>query len=126
MTDSSVPSPMGPTMPGLHGGTLRRGGGRPPGNAMAEVAKFLRERLFSSGPEDRRGILEALVAQAMKGNIRAIELCLWYGVGKPTEVIDMTVRLREYVTTMAREQGIEEALALAEVDALLNAANSRR
>jgi hypothetical protein len=114
------------TFPGRNGGTLRRGGspGRPKG--QVEVASYLRSHLFTDGPNDRIGILDALLNQARKGNIRAIELCLWYGVGKPTETIDMTVRLREYVATFAAERGIEESLALAEVDALLDAARTRR
>lgn len=114
------------TFPGRNGGTLRRGGspGRPKG--QVEVAAYLRSHLFTDGPNDRIGILDALLRQARKGNIRAIELCLWYGVGKPTETIDMTVRLREYVVAIAAEQGVEEAQALAEVDAMLNAARSRR
>lgn len=125
MTEETVPIPSD-MMPGRHGGMLRRGGGPGRPKGQVAVAEYLRAHLFSSGPEDRVGILDALLAQARKGNIRAIELCLWYGVGKPTEIIDMTVRLREYVVAFAAERGIEEDMALAEVDALLDAARSRR
>lgn len=73
-------------MPGRNGGTLRRGGpGRP--KAREDVVDALRAVLFADGDN---AIIPALVAKAIKGDIRAIELCLAYGIGKPTDRVELS------------------------------------
>jgi hypothetical protein len=109
------------TMPGLNGGTLRRGGspGRPKGPGYADVQTYIRSHLFADQAQDRIGIIDVLMQQARRGNIRAIELSLWYGIGKPTETIDLTVKVREAATRLAQEMGIDDAKVQSEVDALV-------
>jgi hypothetical protein len=107
------------TMPGRNGGVLLRGGGRRVGTGYTNVQKWLQDRMWADGPQDRQGILNVLHAQALKGNIRAIELCLWYGIGKPTETVDLTLRVREAATRLAQEMGIDDSKVQGEVDALV-------
>jgi hypothetical protein len=106
-------------MPGRNGGTLLRGGGRRVGTGYANMSKWLQDRMWADGPTDRQGILDVLYAQAMKGNIKAIELTLWYGFGKPTETVDLTLRVREAATRLAQEMGIDDSKVQGEVDALV-------
>jgi hypothetical protein len=110
-----------PTMPGKNGGTLLRGGspGRPKGTAYADVQKYIASHLFADQAQDRIGIIDVLMQQARRGNIRAIELSLWYGIGKPTETIDLTVKVREAATRLAQEMGIDDSLVQSQVESLL-------
>ena len=105
--------------PQAHGGALLRsaGPGRPKGSVA--VAEYLRANLFANGETDTQGILDVLMAQARKGNIRAIELCLWYGIGKPTETVDLTIKVREAATRLAEQLGIDDGLVQSQVDALI-------
>lgn len=107
-------------MPQPHGGALQRGGpGRP---KMADgIVEKIRAALVSDGSKDQLGIVDVLIARARKGERWAVEMCMHYGIGKPTEVIDLTLRLREMVATFAEEAGLDESQALAEVDAILAA-----
>ena len=107
-------------MPQPHGGALQRGGPGRPKIADTVVGK-IRAALLSDGAEDALGVVDVLIARARKGERWAVEMCMHYGIGKPTEVIDLTLRLREYVAAYAAEAGIEEEQALAEVDAILAA-----
>jgi hypothetical protein len=105
-------------IPQAHGGALRRGGpGRPKG--QAEAQQKLRDALFASGPDDQLGILDVLIAGARKGDTRKIELCLWYGIGKPTETVDLTLRVREAASRLAQELGIDDSLVQSQVESLL-------
>lgn len=71
-----------PTMPGKHGGTLNRGGGRRPPSETAEVKKLLR-----AGSKDAA---RKLLEKARRGEIKAIELVLAYGIGKPTDRVELS------------------------------------
>jgi len=74
-------------MPGRNGGKLRRGGpGRP--KMRDTVTGHLRE--FMLGDDEKAGIVDALIVKAMKGDTRAIELCLHYGIGKPTDKVEVS------------------------------------
>jgi hypothetical protein len=107
-------------MPQPHGGRLHRGGpGRPKGSGYADVQKYIAGHLFADQAQDRIGIIDVLMQQARKGNIRAIELSLWYGIGKPTETVDLTLRVREAATRLAQEMGIDDSKVQGEVDALV-------
>ena len=80
MTDISVKTPM---MPGKHGGQLRRGGGRPPlSKDKADALAFLRDHALDAA--------KALVVKALRGDTRAQELVLAYGIGKPIDKIELT------------------------------------
>ena len=109
-----------PTLPGRNGGTLQRGGspGRPKGG-YADVQRYIASHLFADQAQDRIGIIDVLMQQARRGNIRAIELSLWYGIGKPTETIDLTVKVREAATRLAQEMGIDDSLVQSQVESLL-------
>jgi hypothetical protein len=68
-------------MPGANGGTLRRGGpGRP--KYKEEALAAIREGLPAA--------IAALKAKAAKGDAKAIELCLHYGIGKPVDKLEMS------------------------------------
>lgn len=86
-TSESVQKASGEWFPGRNGGMLKRGGpGRP--KAREQVVETLREALFVKG--DEKGIIPALVAKAIKGDLKAIELCLAYGIGKPTDRVELS------------------------------------
>ena len=120
MSDEPNREEIVPTMPGLNGGTLRRGGpGRPKGSGTADVQSYIRAHLFADQAQDRIGIIDVLLQQARRGNIRAIELSLWYGIGKPTETIDLTVKVREAATRLAEELGIDDSLVQSQVESLI-------
>jgi hypothetical protein len=106
--------------PQAHGGALLRsaGPGRPKG-VPADVQAYIRAHLFADQAQDRIGIIDVLLQQARRGNIRAIELSLWYGIGKPTETIDLTVKVREAATRLAEELGIDDSLIQSQVDSLV-------
>jgi len=53
------------------------------------VAGKLREHMLADGEGDA-GIVDALIAKARKGDTRAIELCLHYGIGKPTDKVELS------------------------------------
>lgn len=81
MTEPSVIPPT--MMPGKHGGLLRRGGGSPPvSKAKAETLEFLRSHTLD--------VAKALVVRALRGDTRAIELVLQYGIGKPVDKLEVT------------------------------------
>lgn len=69
-------------VPGPRGGMLRAGGGKVPSKLSTEVRAILRD-----------GSTEAatvLVEKARNGDIKAIELVLAYGIGKPTEKVEVS------------------------------------
>lgn len=77
--------------PQPHGGALLRSGGPGRPKARDTVAGKLRESLFGTGSDkDAKGIVDALIAKALKGDTRAIELCLHYGIGKPTDKVEVS------------------------------------
>lgn len=69
-------------VPGKHGGLLRHGGGKAPSKISNEVRAMLRD----GSPEAAR----ALIEKAAKGDIKAIEIVLHYGIGKPTERVEVS------------------------------------
>lgn len=69
-------------MPGRRGGMLRRGGGKLAPKFKEEALEAIREGL----PD----VIRALKAKAVKGDAKAIELCLHYGIGKPVERVEMS------------------------------------
>ena len=73
-------------VPQPHGGALRRGGGRPKG-AKDKVLAQIRAALEDTGTS---GVVPALLRKASEGDVRAIELCLSYGIGKPTEKVELS------------------------------------
>lgn len=87
-------------MPGLNGGTLKRGGspGRP--RLHDTIVGKIRKALVADGPEDTMGIVDALISEARKGKEWAITLCLAYGIGKPTEHIDASFTLTTITATL--------------------------
>lgn len=74
--------------PQPHGGALLRSGGPGRPKAREDVKKALQEALFGDG--DKKGIVDALYAKAMKGDTKAIELCLQYGIGKPADKVEVS------------------------------------
>lgn len=69
-------------MPGKHGGMLRRGGGNPVKAQQVEVRRLLREGSTEAAM--------ALLDKARGGDMKAIELVLAYGIGKPTERVELS------------------------------------
>ena len=109
-----------PSMPGKYGGTLNRGGNHR-SKVHGEAVAMLRAALYSDGPQDRIGVIEALLTKARKGDMRAIELVLYYALGKPTEHVDMTLGIRAAASRMAEELGIDDAKVQTQIDGLLAA-----
>lgn len=72
-----------------HGGALLRsaGPGRP--KAREEAIGLLREAIFTETP-DGPAILDAMIRKARKGDMRAIEASLHYGLGKPTDKVEVS------------------------------------
>lgn len=68
--------------PVAHGGMLRHGGGKVPSKISTEVKAMLRD----GSPDAAR----ALIEKAAKGDIKAIEIVLHYGIGKPTERVEVS------------------------------------
>ena len=87
--------------------------------------EHLRAALFADEHEDRIGVVDALLNKARKGDIRAIELCMYYAIGKPTESIDLTVGIRAAASRLAGELGIDDSAVQAQVDDLIAAAKRR-
>jgi hypothetical protein len=54
------------------------------------VAGRLRDFMLGEDEDTGPGIVDALIAKAMKGDTRAIELCLHYGIGKPTDKVELS------------------------------------
>lgn len=69
-------------VPGPNGGMLRRGGGKMAPKLSVEVRAMLREGSLDAAT--------ALIEKARKGDIKAIELVLAYGIGKPTEKVELS------------------------------------
>lgn len=69
-------------VPQPHGGVLRRGGGRVEDTEVKQVKALLR-----AGSADAA---RALLEKAAKGDTKAIELVLAYGIGKPTEKVEVS------------------------------------
>lgn len=69
-------------MPGRNGGALRRGGGNIVKKEQAEVRAALRAGSME--------VAEKLLEKARGGDLRAIELVLAYGIGKPTEKLEVS------------------------------------
>jgi len=67
---------------GKNGGRLRRGGGKVPSKLSTEVRAMLREGSVDAA--------EKLIEKARNGDIKAIELVLAYGIGKPTEKVEVS------------------------------------
>jgi len=67
---------------GKNGGRLQRGnpGGRPA--IKREIVEAIRAGL--------PGVAQALLNKAAKGDTKAIELCLHYGIGKPTDKVEVS------------------------------------
>lgn len=84
MTDGKSPVPA-VMVPGRNGGTIRRGGGRPP-KAETHLAKEVRALLKEGAVDAAKGLL----MQAKRGNIKAAELVLAYVIGKPTEKLEVS------------------------------------
>lgn len=82
MTETSVTTPS-EMMPGKNGGQLRRGGGRPPvSKAKQQALEFLRDHALDAA--------RALVVKALRGDTRAQELVLAYGIGKPPDKLELS------------------------------------
>lgn len=69
-------------MPGRNGGTLRRGGGAMAPKLALEIKQMLREGSVEAA--------QVLIEKARGGNIKAIEVVLAYGIGKPTEKVEVS------------------------------------
>jgi hypothetical protein len=69
-------------VPGKNGGMLRRGGGMMPSKLSQTVKQMLRE-----GSVDAATVL---LEKARGGDIKAIELVLAYGIGRPTEKVEVS------------------------------------
>lgn len=110
------------TMPGNHGGTLRRGGlvaagpGRP--KAREEAVKMLRAALFSDEKAERLGILQVVILKALKGDMKAIELCLAYGIGKPVERVELRLDVNAAAQAIAIESGLDADWLVREAEAI--------
>ena len=80
-------------VPQPHGGALSRSG-RPQG-AKNKSLKAIRDALYieetgEDGKTAISGVIPALISKAKDGDMRAIELCMSYGIGKPTEKLEVT------------------------------------
>lgn len=98
-----------PTMPGKNGGTLNRGGGKRKSNFKKEFD----DKINRAVP----GVADELVKLALKGNLRAIQMVLEHGVGKPkdtVEVIDVAAIARR----VALEEGIDPDVLIREAERL--------
>lgn len=73
---------MAEMMPGKNGGALRRGGGNPGHALQHQVKTAIREGAME--------VVPILMEKARNGDIRAIELVLAYGIGKPTERVEVS------------------------------------
>lgn len=69
-------------MPGRNGGQLRRGGGSLVKTERAQVRKALLEGSMEAA--------QVLLEKARGGDMKAIELVLAYGIGKPTEKVEVS------------------------------------
>jgi len=69
-------------VPQPHGGLLRRGGGRLEDPDVKKVKELLR-----AGSADAA---QALLEKARNGDTKAIELVLAYGIGKPTDKVEVS------------------------------------
>ena len=69
-------------MPGKNGGMLRRGGGAMAPKLALEIKQMLREGSVEAA--------QVLIDKARGGNIKAIEVVLAYGIGKPTERVEVS------------------------------------
>ena len=69
-------------MPGKNGGSLRRGGGSVVKAERAAVRKALMEGSMEAA--------QVLLEKARGGDMKAIELVLAYGIGKPTEKVEVS------------------------------------
>lgn len=69
-------------MPGRNGGMLRRGGGSTVREQQSEVRRLLREGSTEAALQ--------LLDKARGGDMKAIELVLAYGIGKPTEKVEVS------------------------------------
>lgn len=74
--------------PQPHGGALLRSGG--PGRPKTRDTVVGRIRAALESEEPDKAILDALIAKAVKGDTKAIELCLHYGIGKPTDKVEVS------------------------------------
>lgn len=105
-TGNTVETPK--TMPGKNGGTLMRGG-----KHKAAYKKAFDDKIKAAVP----GVAEELVKIALRGNLRAIQLVLEHGVGKPkdtVEVIDVAAIARR----VAAEEGIDPDVLIREAQRL--------
>jgi hypothetical protein len=73
---------MAEMMPGKHGGMLRRGGGNIVQQEQAAVKRFLRDGSMQ--------VAQELMVKALAGDLKAIELVLAYGIGKPSEKVEVS------------------------------------
>lgn len=81
-TETPVAVPSDGMRPGKNGGMLRNGGGRLPSKVKEESLDAIRSGLPKA--------IKALVEKAASGDSKAIELCLFYGIGKPTDKLEVS------------------------------------
>lgn len=72
------------TIPGRNGGTLLRGGAHRKADSeeVRKVKNLLRDGSVS--------VAKVLLAKALKGDPKSIELALAYGIGKPTDKVELS------------------------------------
>lgn len=105
-TEAPVPNPM---MPGRNGGTLRRGGGK----AKAKFRAEFESKIKAAVP----GVADELIRLALKGNLRAIEMVLAHGVGKPKETVEV-IDVAAIARRVAEEEGIDPQALIEEAERL--------
>lgn len=80
--EPSGPNPDDALVPQKHGGALRRGGGKRPDARKRAAVQAIRDGL--------PGAVDALLRQAAKGEGWAVKLVLEYGLGRPTEKVELS------------------------------------
>ena len=84
-----------------------------------ELKRHLAEATMNGKTTHLRMVVETLVERAETGDMAAQRLVWEYVDGKPVERVDLGTVLREEAARLARELGLEESLALQEVDDIL-------
>ena len=94
--------------------------GRPKTTPLTdELKRHLAETTRNGKTTHLRMVVEALVERAETGDMAAQRIVWEYIDGKPQERVDLGTVLREEAARLARELGLEEALALREVEDIL-------
>jgi len=74
-------------VPQKHGGALRKGNPGSRTTPQKRVRQMLQDALIRP---DGSGIVSALIKEAQHGDVAAQKLCLEYGIGRPTERLEVT------------------------------------